>query len=113
MTVPYLNTATGAMITIGMAMLAANFFSANMFAAVTDLFPMEQAGRATGLTGLAGGLSGLLFPLLTGWTVDHFSYRPVFLMVAFMPLLGVLGLFIFGRKYRTPELSLPAESVSA
>jgi hypothetical protein len=58
-------------------------------------------------------LSGLLFPLLTGWTVDHFSYKPVFLMVAFMPLLGAVGLFAFGRKYRTPELSLPAQGVSA
>lgn len=104
--VPYFNSAAAAMVTIGVAMLAANFFSANMFASVTDLFPVEQAGRATGLTGLAGGLSGLLFPLLTGWTVDHFSYRPVFLMVAFMPLLGAIGLFAFGRKYRRPELRL-------
>lgn len=104
--VPYFNSAAAAMVTIGIAMLAANFFSANMFASVTDLFPVEQAGRATGLTGLAGGLSGLLFPLLTGWTVDHFSYKPVFLMVAFMPLLGAIGLFAFGRKYRTPELRM-------
>jgi ACS family hexuronate transporter-like MFS transporter len=111
--VPYLNSAGAAMITIGVAMMAANFFSANMFAAVTDLFPVEQAGRATGLTGFAGGLSGLLFPLLTGWTVDHFSYSPVFLMVAFMPLLGAFGLFVLGRKYKSPELSLPAERVSA
>lgn len=113
LTVPYFNSAMSAMITIGIAMLAANFFSANMFASVTDLFPAEQAGRATGLTGLAGGLSGLLFPLLTGWTVDHFSYRPVFLMVALMPLIGAVGQFAFGRKYRSPELSLPAESAAA
>ena len=111
--VPYLNSATAAMIMIGVAMMAANFFSANMFASVTDLFPVEQAGRATGLTGFAGGLSGLLFPLLTGWTVDHFSYSPVFLMVAFMPLLGAFGLFVLGRKYRSPELSLPAERMPA
>ncbi len=110
--VPYLNSAAAAMITIGVAMMAANFFSANMFASVTDLFPVEQAGRAIGLTGFAGGLSGLLFPLLTGWTVDHFSYSPVFLMVAFMPLLGALGLFVLGRKYRSSELSLPAERMS-
>jgi nitrate/nitrite transporter NarK len=40
--------------------------SANMYGAVTDLFPEHAVGRATGLTGVAGGLSGLLFPLLTG-----------------------------------------------
>jgi hypothetical protein len=44
--------------------------------------------------------------------VDHFSYKPVFLMVAIMPLLGAVGLFAFGRKYRSPELSLPAEGTA-
>ena len=99
--VPYMNHAVAAILMIGLAILADNFLSANMFAAVTDLFPDRQVGRATGLTGIAGGLSGLLFPLLTGWTVDHVSYTPVFIMVAFMPLLGTIALFALGRKYKT------------
>jgi hypothetical protein len=33
---------------IGIAILFANFFSANMYAAVTDLFPEQHVGRATG-----------------------------------------------------------------
>jgi MFS family permease len=71
-----------------------------MYAAITDLFPHEQVGRATGLTGIAGGLSGMLFPLLTGVLVDHVSYTPVFLLVGFMPLAGTVALFAAGRKYR-------------
>lgn len=85
---------------ISVAVAADNFLSANMFAAVTDLFPDQQVGRATGLTGIAGGLSGMLFPLLTGALVDHVSYKPVFLLVAVMPLLGTLALFAAGRQYR-------------
>ncbi len=104
--VPYMNHAAAAILMIGLAILADNFLSANMFGAVTDLFPDRQVGRATGLTGIAGGFSGLLFPLLTGWTVDHVSYTPVFLMVAFMPLLGTISLFLIGRKYQT--MSTPA-----
>ena len=39
--------------------------------------------------------------VLTGWTVDHFSYSPVFAMVGLMPLVGTVALFGIGRKYRT------------
>ena len=106
--VPYINNAAAALMMIGVAIMADNFLSANMFAAVTDLFPDHQVGRATGLTGVAGGLSGLLFPLLTGSLVDHISYTPVFLLVAFMPLAGTIALFTFGRKYRELNTTLPA-----
>jgi len=101
LTVPYLANVSAAFLMIGIAVMADNFLSANMFGAVTDLFPEQTVGRATGLTGVAGGLSGLLFPLLTGIIVDRFSYAPVFLMVAFMPLIGTILLFSLGKKYRT------------
>ena len=100
LTVPYMHHIAPALLVIGVAIAADNFLSANMFAAVTDLFPDRQVGRATGLTGVAGGLSGLLFPLLTGSLVDHASYTPVFLLVAFMPLAGTIALFAVGRQYR-------------
>ncbi|WP_114207839.1 MFS transporter [Acidisarcina polymorpha] len=99
--VPYLTNTAAAFFAIGIAVMADNFLSANMFGAVTDLFPDHAVGRATGLTGVAGGLSGLLFPLLTGHLVDHVSYAPVFVMVGFMPLIGTALLFLIGREYRS------------
>ncbi len=101
--VPYLNSAITALFVIGIAIMADNFLSANMYGAITDLFPDHAVGRATGLTGVSGGLSGLLFPLLTGAAVDHISYKPVFFMIAFMPLLGTLALFILGKQYRSSQ----------
>ncbi|MGH9626139.1 MAG: MFS transporter, partial [Bryobacteraceae bacterium] len=65
----------------------------------TDLFKEEAVGRATGLSGVAGGLTGLLFPLLTGFLVDYHSYRTVFMIAAVMPLLGTIALFVLARKY--------------
>lgn len=107
--VPYMRGLGAALTMISIAIAADNFLSAHMFAAVTDLFPDEQVGRATGLTGIAGGLSGMLFPLLTGRLVDHISYAPVFVLVAIMPMLGTLALFAAGREYRTERrLALPA-----
>lgn len=104
--VPYATGKAMALAMIGIAVAADNFLSANMYGAITDLFPDHKVGRATGLTGVAGGLSGLLFPLLTGMLVDHVSYTPVFLMVAFMPLLGTIILFVLARRYRTFEAAV-------
>lgn len=101
LSVPHVNHAGAALLVIGVAIAADNFLSANMFAAVTDLFPDAKVGRAAGLMGVASGLSGLLFPLLTGKLIDRVSYTPVFVMVAFMPLVGTVALFVLGRKYRT------------
>jgi ACS family hexuronate transporter-like MFS transporter len=100
MLVPFQHLAAAAIVLIGIAIFADNFVSANMFGVITDLFPEEQVGRATGLTGVAGGLSGLLFPLLTGWVVDHGSYSPVFFMVGIMPLIGSAAVFLISHRYR-------------
>jgi ACS family hexuronate transporter-like MFS transporter len=111
--VPYEHGIGMALTMISIAVAADNFLSANMFAAVTDLFPDEQVGRATGLTGIAGGLSGMLFPLLTGTLVDYVSYKPVFLLVALMPLAGTFALFAVGRAYRHEHrLAQPAAAQS-
>lgn len=78
--------------------------SANMFAAVTDLIPSQAVARVTALTGIAGGLSGTLFPLLTGWLVDKVSFQPVFFIAALMPAAGVVVLFLLAGKRRVGEV---------
>jgi MFS transporter, ACS family, hexuronate transporter len=110
--VPYVHGIGAALTMISIAILADNFISAHMFGAVTDLFPDVLVGRATGLTGVAGGLSGMLFPLLTGLLVDRISYTPVFLLVSIMPMLGTLALFTAGRQYKLQDrLRLPAAQI--
>jgi ACS family hexuronate transporter-like MFS transporter len=100
--VPHMRGIGAALTMISIAIAADNFLSAHMFAAVTDLFPDEQVG-------IAGGLSGMLFPLLTGLLVDRISYAPVFVLVAIMPMLGTVALFAVGRQYRQePRLMSPA-----
>ena len=76
--------------------------SASMFATVTDLYPNRVASRVTGLTGVAAGFSGWLFPKITGRLIDQVSYVPVFTMVAVMPLAGVLILILLTRGRRRP-----------
>ena len=95
--------AASAAVAIGfmcLVMFGHTWLSANMFAAISDIYPEGAVGRMTALTGIAGGISGLLFPLLTGFLVDRVSYAPVFLIVAFMPAAGVLALGAAARGFK-------------
>jgi MFS transporter, ACS family, hexuronate transporter len=57
-----------------------------------------------GIGGMSAGIASMLFTLLVGYVVDHFSYTPVYIMVGLMGPLG-LGLFlaIMRRIERVPE----------
>jgi len=90
---------------MSIAIFGHNFLSANMYGSITDLFRENAVGRVTGLTGVAGGLSGLLFPLLTGFLVDRVSYTPVFLLAAVMPLIGTVALLLIGQRHRFERAS--------
>lgn len=98
------NSATVAIAFICLVMLGHTALSANMFAAISDIFPDGAVGRITGLTGISGGISGLLFPLLTGFLVDKLSYTPVFLIAGFMPAMGVLTVAVLAGKFRRIEI---------
>ncbi len=93
-------SAAGAIAFICLVMFGHTWLCANMFAAISDIYPDGAVGRMTALTGIGGGVSGLLFPLLTGFLVDKFSYAPVFFIAAFMPAAGVLCLGTLGRRFQ-------------
>jgi ACS family hexuronate transporter-like MFS transporter len=78
--------------------------SANMFAAMSDTFPSSAVARVTGLTGIASGISGMIFPLLTGVLVDHISYTPVFAMASLMPAAGLLVLVALAGRFEQVQL---------
>lgn len=98
--VPLFHSVSIALTIMSVAIFGHYFVSAHMYGTITDLFPENAAGRVTGLTGVAGGVSGFLFPLLTGMLVDRISYAPVFLLAALMPLAGTLALFALAKKER-------------
>lgn len=98
--VPLTNSVAVAIGLISLVLLGHTFLSANMFASVSDVFPNSAVARVTGLTGVANGVSGMLFPLLTGLIVDRFSYAPVFFMAALMPLFGVTIALLTLKDFR-------------
>ncbi len=70
----------------------------------SDLFPQEVVGSVTGLSGLAAGLVGAGFTLLVGAIVDHYSYRPAFLVAGLLPILATIFLFLLIRPAARVEV---------
>ena len=42
---------------------------------------------------IGGALGGMVFALITGWLIDHYSYVPVFLLFGTLPLASALVLW--------------------
>lgn len=102
--VPLTGSVALAIALISLVLLGHTFLSANMFASVSDVFPNSAVARVTGLTGVANGVSGMIFPVLTGVIVDASGYLPVFFMAALMPLVGVGIALLTLKNYNRVEL---------
>lgn len=82
---------------VSIAMVGYTGCSANMLAFPSDVFPKNAVGSVYGLASMGSGFGGMVFTLLTGWVIDHYSYVPVFLGFGITPLVcagiiwGLLG----------------------
>ena len=65
---------------------------ATMLALPADVFPSGSTAAVYGIASMGSGFGGMIFSLLTGWAVDHYSYTPVFFGFGVMPLIcaGIL-----------------------
>jgi ACS family hexuronate transporter-like MFS transporter len=96
-----------AMAIAGISVIAFAFQSwiVNIHTIPSDCFPKQDVGSVFGIGGTAAGIASMLFTLLVGYIVDHFSYRPVFLMVGLMgPLAAVLFFTIMRRIERVAPM---------
>jgi len=72
---------------VSLAMCGYTGATANMLAMPADVFPKSAVASIYGLASMGSGFGGMLFTLLTGWAVDHFSYTPVFTGFGMLPLV--------------------------
>jgi ACS family hexuronate transporter-like MFS transporter len=92
----------------GISLIAFSFQSwiANIHTIPSDCFPKQDVGSVFGIGGTSAGIASMLFTLLVGYVVDHFSYTPVYVMVGLMgPLGAILFLLIMRRIERVPALA--------
>lgn len=58
------------------------------------IFPPEKRGSAMGIAGIVIGLAPALGPTLSGWIIDHYSWRDLFgMVIPIVILVLVLALF--------------------
>lgn len=72
---------------VSIAMMGYTGANANLLAVPADVFPKNAVGSIWGLASMGSGFGGMLFTLVTGWVVEHYSYTPVFIGFGLMPLI--------------------------
>jgi ACS family hexuronate transporter-like MFS transporter len=78
---------------ISTAMFGFGLWAPNMMSLCADAFPRDSVGSVVGLGGMGAGVGGMVFTMLTGWTLDHYGYAPVFVAAGVIPLLAFAVLF--------------------
>jgi ACS family hexuronate transporter-like MFS transporter len=79
---------------VAIAMISVAMFAHAAWANMTlptEVFPKNVVGSVTGFAGACGGIAGIVTQQAIGWTVQHVSYTPVFLVCSVMHLI-TLGL---------------------
>jgi len=72
---------------VSIAMLGYTGALANMLSMPADVVGKHAVASVYGLASMGSGFGGMLFTLITGWVVDHYSYTPVFLGFGILPLI--------------------------
>ncbi len=76
---------------------------ANMLAFPADVFPKNTVGSVWGLASMGAGFGGMVFVLLTGWIVDHYSFVPAFILFGLIPLISAAIVLTLPGSVRLPR----------
>lgn len=80
---------------VSIAMFGYTGSLANMLSMPADVFGKNSLASVWGLASMGSGFGGMLFTLITGWVVDHFSYTPVFIGFGLLPLICAAILWLW------------------
>jgi MFS transporter, ACS family, aldohexuronate transporter len=96
--VPYTHSSAVVIILISVATLGVQSWGTLLLTLPADIFQSQVVASVSGLSGFGAGIGGVFFTFLTGFLVDHFSYKPVLIMAAFMHPLGFVVLIFLIPK---------------
>jgi ACS family hexuronate transporter-like MFS transporter len=99
------DSAATAIALIAAAMFAMQFKASSLFTLPADLFPARDVATVWGLFGAIGSFGAMAFNAVVGWTIDHYSYQPVFAAVAVMHILSAAMISLFIPQVR--QLGVP------
>ena len=91
---------------VSIAMAGYTVALANMLPMPADVFPSDSVASVYGLASMGSGFGGMVFMLVTGWVVQHYSYNLAFLLFAVLPFLGIGIQWLFmGPLNQAPTLT--------
>ncbi len=101
-----------AVLIIGFACSAHQAWSANLFTTASDMFPKRAVASVVGLGGMAGGLVGMVFPIMAGHLLDRFKaqdnitggYSVLFMICASAYVSAFVLQHLFAPKFEMVEL---------
>ena len=70
---------------------------ANVLAIPRDLFPKNAVASIWGLASMGSGFGGMCFSLVTGWLVDHYSFKPAFVLFGLTPIISACLIWFLPR----------------
>jgi len=91
-------SAIGCIVLISIATFGFAGALSNLLAVPGDVFPKGAVASIWGFASMGSGFGGMLFSLLTGWMVDHYSFRPVFVVFGIIPLLAACIVWTLPRQ---------------
>ena len=94
----YADTATFVVIGMSLALFGTQVKSSALFSLPADLFPARDVATVWGICGAAGSFVAAIFQWLSGWMIDEFGYRPVFVIIACVHVLSVMAIMVFVRR---------------
>jgi ACS family hexuronate transporter-like MFS transporter len=104
----YVDSPVLAVLFMGLGIFAIQVKSASLFALPADLFPPTAVGTVWGVSGAAGSLAAALSQPVIGWTIDRYSYEPVFVAVAASHIVAAACISIFVRRVEPVRLDAGA-----
>lgn len=94
----YVDSPVLAVLCMGLGIFALQVKSASLFAVPADLFPAGAVGTVWGASGAAGSLAAAFSQPVIGWTIDKYSYEPVFIAVSMMHIVSATLVMVLIRR---------------
>ena len=92
------SSATPCIVLVSTATFGYSGALANLLAVPGDVFPKGAVASIWGFASMGSGIGGMIFSLMTGWLVDHYVFRPVFVLFGVIPLVAAWIVWTLPRK---------------
>jgi len=99
-----------AVLIVGVAAAAHQWWSANIFTLSSDMFPAHAVGSVVGIGGFFGAAGGFLFQRATGWLLQQNgnNYTPIFLVCGFAYVSALVVVQLLAPRLERAQLQPPA-----